>query len=57
MATKTSSRPRLSFLIAAAFALSATVMPTKVKAANYFYDNQGASSDISDVNNWFLDPV
>jgi autotransporter-associated beta strand protein len=55
MATKTSSRPRLSFLIAAAFALSATVMPTKVKAANYFYDNQGVSSDISDVNNWFLD--
>ena len=55
MATKTSSRPRLGFLIAAAFALSATVLPTKVKAANYFYDNSG-SQEISDSNNWYLDP-
>jgi autotransporter-associated beta strand protein len=37
MATKT-SRPRLGFLIAAAFALSASVLPTKVKAADLYFD-------------------
>ena len=43
MATK-NSRPRLGFLIAAAFALSATVLPNKAKAADFFYDNQGGTA-------------
>jgi autotransporter-associated beta strand protein len=59
MATKTSSRPRLSFLIAAAFALSASVMPTKVKAADVYYDGQvgGYPSSWSTVGNWWTDAL
>ncbi len=59
MATKT-SRPRLGFLIAAAFALSATVMPTKVKAADVYYDGvagPGYPSSFSAVGNWWTDAL
>ena len=58
MATKTSSRPRLSFLIAAAFALSATVMPTKVKAADVYFDavaSPTSPSFFSYAGNWWTD--
>ena len=54
MATKT-SRPRLSFLIAAAFALSASVMPTKVKAADLYFDGAAGGtypSFFSNPANW-----
>ncbi len=57
MATKT-SRPRLGFLIAAAFALSATVMPTKVKAADVYFDavaSPTGPSFFSYPGNWWTD--
>ena len=46
--------PRLRFLFAAAFALSATVMPTTAKAASYYYNPTSAavSAKWSDVGNW-----
>ena len=57
MATKT-SRPRLGFLIAAAFALSATVMPTKVKGADVYFDavaSPTGPSFFSYAGNWWTD--
>ena len=53
MASRT-SLPRLRFLVAAAFALSATMMPTTAKAASYYFNPSGAavSAQWSDVGNW-----
>ena len=53
MASRT-SLPRLRFLVAAAFALSATVMPTTAKAASYYFNPTptAVSAQWSDVGNW-----